>query len=193
MVTIIKYNAGNATSVQNALNRLGVENRITASKELIKNASHVILPGVGHAKSAKASLEKGELWEFIPTLTQPFLGICLGMQLMGTYNEEGDLDGLGLIDAKVLRFPSTQKRVPHMGWNNLHLNQPNDLLKEVENQDFYCVHSYYMEMSVQTQAYCDYILNHSAVVAKDNFYGVQFHPEKSALAGQLLLQNFLKL
>lgn len=192
MVAIIKYNAGNVFSVHNALERLGVANIITDKPAEIRNAHHVILPGVGEASSAMNFLKKNKLDELITTLKQPVLGICLGQQLMCKTLEEGSTAGLGIFDIAVRKFPAG-KPVPHMGWNSLsHLRSP--LFESIsEAEDVYFVHSYYCEVSEYAAAVCDYILPFSAGLQKDNFFATQFHPEKSGKAGAKILENFLKL
>lgn len=192
MIAIIDYNAGNISSVQNALNRLGYDSIITRDKDEILNAEKVILPGVGEASSAMSHLKKYDLDEFIKELKQPFLGICLGMQLMCKYSEEGNIDCLGIFDSDVKLFPP-QEKVPHMGWNDLTALK-GDLFKNMKPlDDVYFVHSYYAELCNDTSAQCDYILPFSAALQKDNFYATQFHPEKSADVGEQLLKNFLEL
>lgn len=195
-VAIIKYNAGNIRSVLFALERLGVEATVTDDHDAIRGASHVIFPGVGAANSAMPYLQEHGLDQLLISLTQPFLGICLGMQLMCRHTEEGDTDCLGIFDIGVRKFPAldaagSRLKTPHMGWNSLYdLNSP--LLHGVNEGDFvYFVHSYYAEMSKQTIATCNYGIPFSAALQKDNFYGVQFHPEKSAGPGEQILKNFL--
>jgi glutamine amidotransferase len=197
-IAIIKYNAGNIRSVLFALERLGVEAVVTDDHEQIRNASHVIFPGVGAANSAMPYLQERGLDELMRSLTQPFLGICLGMQLMCRYSEEGDTPCLGMFDIEVKKFPAVdgegqRLKTPHMGWNSLYdLRSP--LMKDVKEGDYvYFVHSYYAEMSAQTIATCNYGLPFSAALHKDNFYGVQFHTEKSAGPGEQILKNFLAL
>ncbi|ROH99703.1 imidazole glycerol phosphate synthase subunit HisH [Chryseobacterium daecheongense] len=191
MIAIIKYNGGNVNSVQNALSRLNADSLITDDPEVIRNADKVIFPGVGEASSTMASLTEKGLDQIIPTLTQPFLGICLGMQLMCKNTEEGNTDGLGIFDINVKKFPAGNI-VPHMGWNTIS-GLRSDLLSELNENDFYFVHSYYCELSEYTTSVCDYILSFSASLQKENFYGVQFHPEKSGKVGNEILRNFLKL
>jgi glutamine amidotransferase len=192
MIAIIDYNAGNISSVQNALTRLGYDSIITRDKNEILAAEKVILPGVGEASSAMKYLKEYELDTLIKELKQPFLGICLGMQLMCQSSEEGNTSCLGIFDAKVLLFPPTEK-VPHMGWNDL-TSLKGELLDKVNPiEDVYFVHSYYVELSEETCAQCDYILPFSAALQKDNFYATQFHPEKSADVGEQILTNFLEL
>jgi imidazole glycerol-phosphate synthase subunit HisH len=190
MISIVKYNAGNTMSVENALKRLGYECVITNDPATLKAADKVLFPGVGHAAPAMAYLKDRGLDEVIKSLTQPVLGICLGMQLMCSYTEEGSTDGLGIFDTEVLKFPPEDK-VPHMGWNALQ-GLENDLFKGIDN-DMYFVHSYYAELCDYTTAVTDYILPFSAALQKGNFYAVQFHPEKSGSAGEQLLKNFLAL
>lgn len=192
MIAIIKYNGGNTMSVMNAIHRLGFECTVTDNPEDIQKADKVILPGVGEARSAMKSLKTNDLDKLIKTLHQPFLGICLGMQLMCDQSEENNTTGLGIFDVSVKKFPPSDV-VPHMGWNNL------DEIKGVLFADFkpddniYFVHSYYAEISTETIAKCNYILPFSAAMQKDNFYGVQFHPEKSGAAGSNILKQFLNL
>ena len=192
MIAIIDYNAGNISSVKNALDRLGYSSIITNNEDEIRNADKVIFPGVGEASSAMNYLKNRGLDEFIPTLKQPFLGICLGMQLMCTSSEEGDTKCLGIFDTQVKLFPPIEK-VPHMGWNNL-LELKGDLFKNIQaSDDVYFVHSYYAELCENTSSQCDYILPFSATLQKNNFYATQFHPEKSANIGEQILLNFLQL
>lgn len=192
MIAIIKYNAGNIQSVQNALNRLGVESVITDDKTTILNADKVIFPGVGEASSAMNYLKERGLDQVIRTITQPFLGICLGLQLMCKYSEEGNTDCLGIFDTKVKLFPPKLK-VPHIGWNNLKSSDV-ELFKGIRSsEDFYFVHSYYAELCEETIAVTDYIKPISAALQKNNFYATQFHPEKSASVGEKLLKNFIEL
>jgi glutamine amidotransferase len=192
MIAIIDYNAGNISSVQNALKRLGYESVITRDKDEILRADKVILPGVGEASTAMKYLKKYELDTFIKDIKQPFLGICLGMQLMCTSSEEGKIDCLGIFNAKVKLFPPKEK-VPHIGWNSLY-ELKGDLFKEMSApEDVYFVHSFYAELCEETSAECNYIFPFSAALQKDNFYATQFHPEKSATVGEQILKNFLAL
>jgi len=192
MIAILKYNAGNIKSVQNALTRLGFKSLITDDPgELIK-ADKVIFPGVGEAGSAMQYLRERGLDKTIISLKQPVLGICLGLQLMCRHSEEADTQCLGIFEAKVMLFPPVDK-IPHMGWNNF-LTIKGDLYKGVTiNDDVYYVHSYYADICSSTSATCDYILPFSASLERDNFYATQFHPEKSAGVGEKILQNFLEL
>lgn len=192
MIAIIKYNGGNVSSVQNSLNRLNIESLVTDDFDLIRNADKVIFPGVGEASSTMKLLKEKGLDQLIPTLIQPVLGICLGMQLMCKNNEEGNTVGMGIFDIDVKKFPTTDI-VPHMGWNTVS-DFRSDMFSGIEeNSDVYFVHSYYCELSENTTSVCDYILPFSASVQKDNFYAMQFHPEKSGDVGSRLLQNFLKI
>lgn len=192
MIAIIKYNAGNIKSVENALLRLGYECVITDNESEILRAEKVIFPGVGEASSAMKYLKEKQLDQIIPLLEQPVLGICLGLQLMCKHSEEGNTNGLGIFDTTVKKF-SPKEIVPHMGWNNSSQYQ-GELFQDIHsNSDFFYVHSYYAEMCDATIAVCDYILPFSAALQKNNFYAVQFHPEKSATIGAQLLKNFITL
>ena len=192
MIAIVKYNAGNITSVRNALTRLGYESTITDDPAELIKSEKVIFPGVGEASSAIHYLEERGLDKTIVSLKQPVLGICLGLQLMCRYSEEGDTKCLGIFDAEVRLFPPVDK-IPHMGWNNF-LTLKGDLFKGISvDDDLYYVHSYYAEISSDTIATCDYIVPFSSAMNKDNFYATQFHPEKSAMAGEKILKNFLEL
>lgn len=192
MIAILKYNGGNVSSVQNALNRLGAESIITDDFELIKKADKVIFPGVGEASSTMKILKEKGLDQLIPTLKQPVLGICLGMQLMCKSNEEGNTVGMGIFDCNVKKFPPLDL-VPHMGWNTVS-DLKSSLFSEIpEEDDLYFVHSFYCELSENTTSVCDYILPFSASLQKDNFFATQFHPEKSGKVGNKMLENFLKI
>jgi len=192
MIAIIKYNAGNIKSVQNALTRLGYNSMITEDPLELLNADKVIFPGVGEASSAMLYLKERGLDKTIISLKQPVLGICLGLQLMCRYSDEGDTKCLEIFDTDVKLFPPVDK-IPHMGWNNF-LTIKGDIFKGLTiEDDLYYVHSYYPEISSCTLATCDYILPFSAAMQKDNFYATQFHPEKSAETGEKILRNFLEL
>lgn len=186
-VAIIDYGAGNLTSLRYAIQRCGVDNVwVTAESDVIRAAERVIFPGVGHAKYAMEQLKLTGLHTLIPRLVQPVLGICLGMQLMCLSSQEGEVEGLGIFGAKVRRFEGSIK-VPHMGWNTVYGNVRHPEI----NDYYYFVHSYYADLCDDTMAFCDYGLRFSAMLAKGNFIGCQFHPEKSGAAGEHFLKKFL--
>jgi len=191
-LVIIDYGAGNIKSIQFAFKRLGVEAVLSSNPEEIKTADRVIFPGVGEASSAMKMLVESGLDKLIPNLKQPVLGICLGMQLLCNYSEENDTDGLGVFNVNIKRF-SNHVKVPQMGWNTI-TSLKSDLFKDVDDQEFmYSVHSYYAEDCPEAIATTNYEFNYASALQKENFYGVQFHPEKSSLAGEQILKNFLKL
>jgi glutamine amidotransferase len=201
MIAIIKYNAGNVLSVQHALSRLGVDSFVTDDASVIAGADKVIFPGVGHALPAMQYLKSNRLDELIISLQQPVLGICLGLQLMCNYSEEGDTKCLGifnenvkLFDASILAIKSIQApKVPHIGWNSIY-DFKSPLFNGLNENDFvYSVHSYYAALGSETVATTDYIIPFSAALQKDNFYAVQFHPEKSGPVGQMILKNFINM
>lgn len=197
-IVIIKYNAGNIESVHNALLRLGVDAEITADHQKIRSADKVIFPGVGEASTTMAYLKKEGLDRLIPSLKQPVLGICLGLQLMCSYSEENDTPCLGIFEEQVKRFvpaPGNEfiTKVPHMGWNSLNQLKGDLFDLTLENQFVYFVHSYYAAVGEHTAAVCNYINPFSAALQKDNFYATQFHPEKSGAVGARILENFLKI
>lgn len=192
-LAIIKYNAGNIQSVSFALERLGINFSITDNTEEIQRADKVIFPGVGEASTTMHYLKEKQLDSLIRDLKQPVLGICLGMQLMCKHSEENDTDCFGIFDESVKRFvPESDMKVPHMGWNQLNLKD-SWLNPALENQNAYFVHSYYVPVNQYTSAVTEYINPFSAAMHRDNFYAVQFHPEKSAMAGELVLKSFLNL
>ncbi len=189
-ITIVDYGAGNTQSVIFALNRLGINPILSSEPSELLAADKVILPGVGHALAAMNALKEKGLDILIPQIKQPVLGICLGQQLMCRFSEEGNVPCLGIFDADVKLFPATEK-VPHMGWNQVK-HGASGLYKGLEDScSFYHVHSYYVPVNEFTTGVCDYILPFSTSMQKDNFYAVQFHPEKSGLIGEQLLSNFL--
>ncbi|MGD1980999.1 MAG: imidazole glycerol phosphate synthase subunit HisH [Flavobacteriaceae bacterium] len=192
MVAIIDYNAGNVRSLQFALERLGAESTLTDDALEIENADKIIFPGQGAAGKAMEKLKNKGLDKLIPKLTQPILGICLGMQLLCESTEEDQSQGLGIVKGKVTRF-SDRVKVPQMGWNSIS-NLKSPLFKGIKAGDFmYLVHSYFVPILPETIAQSDYDGPYSVALQKDNFYGVQFHPEKSSTSGRLLLKNFLDL
>lgn len=189
-IVIIDYGAGNIQSIKFAIQRLGFEAVLSHDAEEIRQADKVIFPGVGEASSAMAKLRDTGLDKLIPTLKQPVLGICLGMQLMCSSSEEGNTTGLGIFDLDVVKFPNTVK-VPQIGWNQITELQ-SDLFKGVPERSYiYLVHSFYAPKGEDSIAESDYALPYSAALQKDNFYGVQFHPEKSSEVGSTILENFL--
>ena len=194
-VVIIKYNAGNIFSVYCALKRVGVDAIITDDKDIIRSADKVIFPGVGEAASTMKYLKEQGLDEVIKNLKQPVLGICIGMQLMCSHSEEGNVDCLGIFDAKVKRFvPQCHAdKVPHMGWNSISEIDNSVFNCNVNNEFVYFVHSYYVPLCNETVGSCDYIQPFSAVLKKDNFYATQFHIEKSGSIGEMILKGFLDL
>lgn len=194
-VAVIKYNAGNIRSVDDALRRLGVEAAITADEVVLRAADKVIFPGVGEAETTMRFLRACGMDRLLKELRQPVLGICLGMQLMCRRSEEGDVDCLGIFDADVKRFVSRrhEDKVPHVGWNTI-AQTGSGLFKGFTKEEFvYFVHSYYVPLNSCTAAVTDYILPFSAALHKDNYYATQFHPEKSGSVGERILQNFLEL
>jgi len=194
-IVIVKYNAGNIQSVLYALERIGVDARVSESHEEIRNADKVIFPGVGEASSAMAYLRERGLDSLIRDLKQPVLGICLGMQLMCRYSEENNTECLGVFDEDVKLFEPANRheKVPQIGWNNI-FNLKTELFNGIPEQSYiYSVHSYYASEGAETIATADYIQHYSAALHKNNFYGVQFHPEKSAVVGEQILRNFLAM
>jgi imidazole glycerol-phosphate synthase subunit HisH len=191
MIAVIKYNAGNIRSVAFALERLGIDFAITDTHEEIQRADKVIFPGVGEASSTMAYLRDRKLDKVIKELKQPVLGICLGMQLMCAYSEENNTACLGIFEESVKLFkPEHKEKVPHMGWNSLALTK-NWLDPGVDDGYVYFVHSYYVPVNPYTAAITEYVLPFSSALKKDNFYAVQFHPEKSATIGEKVLLSFL--
>jgi glutamine amidotransferase len=192
-VVLIKYNAGNIQSVLYALERIGVAATVTDDHEEIGAADKVLFPGVGEAFSAMQSLKGKNLDRLIKGLKQPVLGICVGMQLLCDHSQERDTSGLGVFDVKVKRFPDAGIKIPQIGWNNIYDLKSGLFTGLKENSYIYNVHSYYAELSKWTIATADYGLEYSAALHKNNFYGVQFHTEKSAEVGEQILRNFINL
>ncbi|MCH8533898.1 MAG: imidazole glycerol phosphate synthase subunit HisH [Flavobacteriaceae bacterium] len=191
-LSIIDYGVGNIKSIQFAFQRLGVEAKLTANWEELKASDRIIFPGVGEANYAMRQLQKTGLDQLIPELKQPVLGICLGMQLMCAYSEEGDTQCLGIFDTPVKKF-SKELKVPQIAWNQI-FNLKSDLMNEIKEKDFmYLVHSYYVPLNAEAIATTNYGLDYASALKKDNFYGTQFHPEKSGVVGEVLLKNFLNL
>ncbi len=191
-IVIINYGAGNIQSIKFAFQRLGIEATLSYDETEIRNADKVIFPGVGEASSAMKKLKDLGLDKVIRTLKQPVLGICLGMQLLCNSSEEGNTEGLGIFDVDVIRF-SKGVKVPQIGWNQIS-NLKSGLFKSISETEFmYLVHSFYAPLSEETIATTEYGIQYSSALQKDNFYGVQFHPEKSSAAGEQILKNFLNL
>lgn len=202
-IAIINYDAGNIRSVIFALEKLGVSPILTSDADTIRSADKVIFPGQGEASSAMRSLRERNLDKLIPDLKQPFLGVCVGMQLLCAHSEENDTPCLGVIPQRVLKFPTDNGlKVPQVGWNRLKIstiqspiinNQSTIINQQLDNDWFYFVHSYYVETGAYTTATANYGSEFSACLRKDNFHAAQFHPEKSSKAGQQLIKNFLEL
>jgi glutamine amidotransferase len=192
-VAIVKYNAGNTVSVINALRRLGIEPVLTDLADELRQADKVIFPGVGEASTAMRYLRERGLNHVITSLTQPVLGICLGMHLMCGYSEENATECLGILPFRVRRFTPGSLKIPHMGWNRIErLSSP--IFRGIEaGTRVYFVHGYYVETGTSTTAITKYGEDFSAAIGHDNFHAVQFHPEKSGEAGSRILENFLKL
>ncbi len=191
-IAIIDYGAGNVQSVLFALDRLGYKGFVTDEKEKIESADKIIFPGVGEASSAMKMINEKGLQEVISNLKQPVLGICLGMQLMCKYTEEGATEGLGVFDVRLKKF-SNNVKVPQMGWNTI-FDLKSPIFNGIDaNSYIYMVHSYYAELSKDTIGTTDYDLPYSAALHKNNFYGLQFHPEKSGKVGEQILKNFLTI
>ncbi len=194
MIALIDYGAGNTASVSNLLIELNSDFIITSDKREISKADKIILPGVGEASSAMKELEKYELVDLIKSITKPFLGICLGMQLLCNQTEEGNASCLEVIPVTVKKFDTKGFKIPHMGWNNITNNNSENLLSDIKDEEFfYFAHSFYVPLNNFTTSTCNYGVNFSASIRYKNFYGVQFHPEKSAQQGTKIIKNFLEL
>lgn len=196
-IAVIKYNSGNVQSVLYAMERLGAEAELTDNPDKIRAADKVIFPGQGEASSAMRYLKERKLDQLISEIKQPFLGVCLGLQLLCEHSEENDTECLGIFPVKVKRFVpenSQEFKVPHVGWNELENLADNPLLKDLPAEPFlYYVHSFYAELSDLTIAQTHYIHDFSAILNRDNYYAIQAHPEKSGLVGEKLLENFLNI
>lgn len=191
MIAVINYKAGNLASVSNALKRLDEPHIITNKRNELDRSDGIVFPGVGHAKPAMESLKENGLDRWLKQANKPVLGICLGMQLLYEFSEEGDTKGLGIIPGKLKRFESPVKKVPHMGWNTVKNVGSHPIVHGLNEEPFfYYVHSYFAPVTEHTLASCSYIQDFTSIVCKDNFIGLQFHPEKSGQSGALLLQNF---
>ena len=204
MIAIIKYNAGNVQSVQYALQRLGVDSVVTDDEKIIRNASKIIFPGVGHANAAMQYLKERGLDKVIISLQQPVLGICLGLQLLCNHSEEGDTKCMGVFNTEVKLFEPTffppllkevrrGPKIPQIGWNTIYGYRSVLFDGIKENEFVYTVHSYYAATNNETTAKTDYTLPYSAALQKNNFYAVQFHPEKSGKVGEIILRNFVEI
>ncbi len=192
-IAIVKYNAGNVESVKNALNRLNIEPILTDEPEVLRSADKVIFPGVGEASTAMIYLKARNLDKTLKSLTQPVLGICLGMQLLCDFSDENETDCLGILPSRVRKFESAALKIPHTGWNNI-FDLKGKLFEGIaESSYFYFVHSFYVENGAETVAKCNYENDFSAAVEHKNFYATQFHPEKSGTGGARILENFLKI
>jgi len=193
-IAIIKYNAGNVQSVMYALDRIGMKYQWTDDENVIRSADKVIFPGVGEASTAMSYLREKGLDQLIPTLKQPVLATCIGMQLLCRESEENNTTCMGVFDVPVKRFQSTDLKIPHVGWNSIQASGENVLMEGLKKEEFvYFVHSYYAPVNPYTTAICDYVQPFSAMLQKDNFYAAQFHAEISGMAGQKIIQNFLAL
>jgi glutamine amidotransferase len=191
-IVIINYGAGNIQSIKFAIQRLGYTAILSDDVATIQSADRVIFPGVGEASSAMEKLKATGLDKLIPTLKQPVLGICLGMQLMCNFCEEGNTKGLGIFDVDVVKFDNREK-VPQIGWNQIE-NLKSDLFKGIKEKEFmYLVHSFYVPLNDEAIAVTEYGIKYASALQEKNFYGVQFHPEKSSVAGEQILKNFLEL
>lgn len=194
MIALIEYGAGNTASVSNALNELDVKHIITNRENEISKADKIIFPGVGEASSAVKKLHMLNLFSPLQVIKKPMLGICLGMHILCDRSEEGDVSCLGVVDGEAKKFNETKVKVPHMGWNNVNIIKENKLFNNIDDKTyFYFAHSYYIPKNDSTIATAKHDIEFCSALEKDNFYGVQFHPEKSGEAGLKLLRNFIEL
>jgi glutamine amidotransferase len=193
MIAIIDYGAGNVASVANAVARLGSPFKITSDIKDLDNAEKIIFPGVGEASFAINRLHESGLIKYLQETKKPMLGICLGMQLMCSHSDEGNVNGLGIFPINVVRFKSNETKVPHIGWNTVHYNPGNKLFNGIKQDEFfYFANSYYVPVDKSTTAVTENKIGFSAAIEKDNYFGLQFHPEKSSEAGLKVLQNFIE-
>jgi glutamine amidotransferase len=193
-IAIIKYNAGNVQSVMYALDRIGMKYQWTDDEKVIQSADKVIFPGVGEASTAMAYLREKGLDQLIPSLKQPVLATCIGMQLLCKDSEENNTTCMGVFDVPVKRFVSADLKIPHVGWNSIQASGENVLMEGLKKEEYvYFVHSFYAPINTYTSAICDYAQPFSAMLQKDNFYAAQFHAEISGVAGQKIIKNFLAL
>jgi glutamine amidotransferase len=193
-IAIIKYNAGNVQSVMYALDRIGMKYQWTDNEKVIESADKVIFPGVGEASTAMAYLREKGLDRLIPSLKQPVLATCIGMQLLCRDSEENNTTCMGVFDVPVKRFVSANLKIPHVGWNSIKASGENILMEGLKKEEYvYFVHSFYVPINTYTSATCDYAQPFSAMLQKNNFYAAQFHAEISGVAGQKIIQNFLAL
>ncbi len=194
MIALIDYGAGNVASVAYALNELGNNFKITNKETEICNAEKVIFPGVGEASFAIKQLHKLNLYSFLRIIKRPILGVCLGLQLMADYSTEGNITCLGIFPGNVLKFDPKKVKVPHMGWNDIHFKKESKLFSGIkEGERFYFANSFYLPVNEYTTSYSTNNIDFAASMEKDNYYGVQFHPEKSSEAGLRVLKNFIEL
>lgn len=194
MIGIVEYGAGNTASVINALKTLGVEYLLSSQNDKLDECDKIIFPGVGEASSAMLRLKENKLDEYLKITNKPLLGICLGMQLLSNKSEEGNTECLGIINSNCLKFDAKEVKIPHMGWSEVFHEQAELLFKDIKDGEyFYFANSYYLPVTTASMAKCDYNGVFSAAVKKNNFYGVQFHPEKSGDAGLQLLKNYVEL
>ena len=193
MIAIIDYGAGNVASVANAVSRLGSPFIITSVIDDLAKAEKIIFPGVGEASFAVNRMHESGLITYLQNIKKPILGICLGMQLLCDHSEEGNVDGLGIFPINVVKFKNNETKVPHIGWNTVHYKKGNKLFKRIKQDEFfYFANSYYVPVDKSTTAVTENKIDFSASLEKDNYFGVQFHPEKSSVSGLKVLQNFIE-